>query len=148
MLNIKEKNQEYSALIDTCAPGKYDCAGLYSISIGDKLVYIGKSVNIKNRLCNHLLNINEEEAAKYKSNKYKVLREAINNGFPIIFDKIYESPKTAEEDIIEDIGEREGEYIRKYLPPLNYQIPKENNWHKFNTNKTAKTIVLKQIIMD
>ena len=62
MLNIKEKNQEYSTLIDTCAPGKYDCAGLYSISIGNKLVYIGKSVNIKNRLCNHLLNINEEEA--------------------------------------------------------------------------------------
>ena len=148
MLNIKEKNQEYSTLIDTCAPGKYDCAGLYSISIGNKLVYIGKSVNIKNRLCNHLLNINEEEATKYTSNKYKVLRKASNNGCPIILDKVYESPKTAEEDIIQDIGEKEGEYIRKYLPPLNYQIPKESDWHKFTTNKTAKTITLKQIVMD
>ena len=77
MLNIKEKNQEYSTLIDTCAPGKYDCAGLYSISIGNKLVYIGKSVNITNRLCNHLLNINEEENVSLISDNGKITVQII-----------------------------------------------------------------------
>ena len=30
--------------------------------------------------------------------------------------------------IEEEIGEKEGEFIRRYLPPLNYQIPKAENW--------------------
>ena len=34
----------------------------------------------------------------------------------------------------EEIGQIEGEYIRQYLPPLNTQIPKEDDWHSFNLN--------------
>jgi len=30
--------------------------------------------------------------------------------------------------IEEEIGEKEGEFIRRHLPPLNYQIPKAENW--------------------
>ena len=35
------------------------------------------------------------------------------------------------DSIDEEIGRREGELIREYMPMLNTQIPDENNWRKY-----------------
>jgi predicted GIY-YIG superfamily endonuclease len=45
---------------------------VYSISIEDKLVYIGKAKDMLIRIANHLREIEENQ----KSNKYRVLRQA------------------------------------------------------------------------
>ena len=44
------------------------------------------------------------------------------------------------------IGEKEGEYIRANLPVLNSQIPKAEDWHKYEINEIAKTITLSEIL--
>ena len=41
---------------------------------------------------------------------------------------MYAARSTTPAAIEEEIGEKEGEFIRRYLPPLNYQIPKAENW--------------------
>ena len=142
----QEKHQEKIEMIEAQAAGKYDCAGLYSISIGDNLVYIGKSAEVKNRIGFHLMNIMDSDSDDYNSHKYEVLREAKERGLPISFDLIYKSEETDEEKIKEDIGYKEGEFIRKYFPPLNYQIPKVNNYKSFTVQKSAKTITLDEIM--
>lgn len=48
-------------------------------------------------------------------------------------------------DKLNEIGEKEGEYIRKYNPILNTQIPKEENWHTFNTQKIDAKSVLAEL---
>lgn len=120
---------------------KYEHAGIYSISIGDKLAYIGKSKDMLSRVAAHIGNIEDD-----KSHKYKVLAEAKAKGYDISFDVMYVSKKTDEEEIIEDIGYMEGVLIRNYMPPLNTQIPKEGNWRCFNVNKRAKQITLEEIM--
>ena len=45
-----------------------------------------------------------------------------------------------------EIGEKEGEYIRQYLPILNTQIPKEDDWHSFDTNPIDAKSVLADIL--
>ena len=49
-------------------------------------------------------------------------------------------------DVEEEIGEAEGFYIRQYLPALNTQIPKEDNWRKYDYNAAAATITLEEIL--
>ena len=51
-------------------------------------------------------------------------------------------------DMLDDIGYREGEYIRKYLPFLNTQIPKQENYHNYDYNKRAKYITLDSILYE
>lgn len=46
----------------------------------------------------------------------------------------------------EEIGAKEGEYIRANLPILNSQIPKAEDWHKYEINEIAKTITLSEIL--
>jgi len=38
-------------------------------------------------------------------------------------------------DKLAEIGEKEGEYIRKYNPILNTQIPKEENWSHYDVRE-------------
>ena len=47
---------------------------------------------------------------------------------------------------MEEIGKKEGEYIRKYKPVLNTQIPKEEDWHKFEVNTVDAAEVLKRFL--
>lgn len=61
------------------------------------------------RIANHIKHIEEEDN---KSNKYKVLRQARNNGYNVNFDVMYYSTCLLEEEIEQDIGEKEGELIR------------------------------------
>lgn len=49
----------------------------------------------------------------------------------IWFDVMYYAKSKKHKDIEEEIGQKEGELIRKFMPMLNTQIPKEENWRKF-----------------
>ena len=136
----KERCKYYQNLVAHASSGKYYKQGIYYISINGLIVYIGKSKNIEERLGAHLYHIHEE-TDESNSNKYKVLRAAKDNSIPIGFGVLEE---------VEDesmLAEREGFYIRKYLPALNYQIPAPGSPMHFTTNKTAKTITLEEIMV-
>lgn len=122
--------------INQSQPGKYDGPGVYCIKINEKIVYIGKSQQMDVRLANHICNI-QKKSTEWKAHKYDVLREALSSNLTIGFDVLYKG---------QDFNFQEGVFIRQYLPSLNYQIPKEENWRKFNTNKKAKTITLQEIM--
>lgn len=143
-------NQEQMAkcykLIEDQAKGKYDGACIYSISINDQIVYIGKSTNGTHRIASHMMNIDYPGSESYNSHKYQIMREAKQRGLKLHFDVLYRSQETDPDKINEDIGQQEGILIRKYMPLLNYQIPKEEDWHKFNTNKLASKITLDQLL--
>ena len=105
---------------------KYECAGIYSISIDDKLVYIGKSHNMLKRLAQHMVGIKLET-----EKKYMILAEKKRGGCSINFDVMYYAQCEDYDSIDEEIGRREGELIRQFIPALNTQIPNEDNWRKF-----------------
>lgn len=44
---------------------KYECAGIYSISLDDELVYIGKSHNMLKRIAQHMVGIKLQSEKKY-----------------------------------------------------------------------------------
>lgn len=142
----KEFYQAQLKEIETKAPNKYNCAGIYSISIGGKLVYIGKSLDIKTRIVFHIMNISDKNSREYNAHKYDVLRAAIKKNLIIKFDLLYKAAEIEKEKIYEEISIKEGELIRKYMPPLNYQIPKEENYRKYSVQKTARTITLEEIM--
>ena len=120
---------------------KFQCAGVYSITVNNKIVYVGKSNNILYRMAEHWCSI-----INPKENKYKVLAEAKMRNYNIKFNVLYSAKSQSKSEIDEEIGEKEGYYIRLIQPPLNYQIPTEENWRKFTTNKGALNISLDQII--
>ena len=120
---------------------KFQCSGVYSISINNKIVYVGKSMNILHRIAEHWASMTNP-----KENKYKVLAEAKRRKMIVSFDVLYSAKNNIRTDIEEEIGEREGYYIRKLMPSLNYQIPKEDDWHAFTTQKGALNISLDQIL--
>lgn len=122
---------------------KYSKAGIYSISIGSHLVYIGKARNMLVRISQHLAEI---EKARPKSNKYKVLHEAHQKGLDINFDVLYYSTKKQKPAIDRDIGTQEAKLINQYQPVLNYQIPNTYNYTTYTVNREAKTITLKEIL--
>ena len=112
---------------------KYDKSGIYSISINEKLVYIGKSKNMLRRVAEHMTQIVKGK----ESHKYSILHQARERGYTIQFD-VLEYCHEWELDMAE------GEYIRKYRPPLNYQIPKRNGGYVIQ--RKAKWITLKEIM--
>lgn len=125
---------------------KYRGAGIYQIYIDDILVYIGKAHNLIERISEHMAEIKYVDSKS--ANKYKVLAQAQRTGHQITFDVLYYSPFTIGNDMLDDIGYREGEYIRKYLPFLNTQIPKECDYKKYDYNKRAKYITLDSILYE
>ncbi len=128
------KRQGYAA--------QFEHAGIYKISIDDIIVYIGKSDNMLWRLAQHYVALR----LKKNENKYKVLNEAKCRGHSVSFDVLRYARCARKSDIIEEIGSAEGEYIRKYRPPLNTQIPKEFNWRKYDYNAAATTVTLDEIL--
>ena len=122
---------------------KFQCAGVYSISVNNKIVYVGKSLNILHRMAEHWVSM-----ANPKENKYVVLSEAKRKNHKVRFDVLYSVKSQTKKEIEEEIGEREGYFIRKLYPPLNYQIPTADNWRKFTTNKDALSISLDQILIE
>ncbi len=60
-----------------------------------------------------------------------LLAKAQQKGHSIKFDVLYYAKSRNYDDIYNEIGEKEGYYIRKHNPSLNTQIPKEENWKKY-----------------
>lgn len=93
---------------------KYEHAGIYCINVDNKIVYIGKSHNMMKRIANHYANIQMENETKYR-----ILSEVRRKGHNIGFDVLYYATARGYSAIKEEIGKKEGEYIRLYQPILN-----------------------------
>ena len=82
------------------------------------------------------------EISKQSEKKYQILHKARKHGHRIRFNVLYYAGETEETAIAEEIGQKEGELIRKYLPILNTWIPQEENWHRTKRNPTIDTVTL------
>lgn len=78
--------------------------------------------------------------------KYRILAEAQRKGHTIRFDVLYNAKATKPEELLEEIGQMEGELIRQYHPLLNTQIPKEEDWRKWEVNRVDAGEVLKLLL--
>lgn len=125
MRNIDVESRVYKALRTFSPFGihskyfrKYFESGIYCISVEDKILYIGRSKCMYDRIQQHLKAIlNSDEY------KYDMLYDLVRNDYPISFDVI----EYAEEA---NLAEREAYWINYYLPPLNTQIPKHKDFQK------------------
>lgn len=124
-------------------PGKYDKPGVYSITVDNEIVYVGKARNMATRIAHHIFMIKDAllktEGEKFK---YGELRRAMNNDYIIKFDVIYSSLLSSDDDnsiIDDDIGPQEAKYINMYMPKLNKQIPNLDNYHKYH-NKSYEML--------
>ena len=123
---------------------KYDHAGIYCIKINGQIVYIGKSFNMLERIASHYLEIAEGTS---KSNKYKVLHNAYNCEECFLqFDVLYNCRRVRPEAVEKELGNAEAKYINKYMPALNYQIPKIGDYKHYTVNKKAQIITLEEIL--
>lgn len=119
---------------------KYEKAGIYCIKIDDDIVYIGKSHNMLKRVAQHYVGIKSQSELKYR-----ILAEAHRKGHTINFDVLYYATQSGYNAIKDEIGIKEGEYIRKYKPDLNTQIPKETDYHKFDVCRVQTKEILNNL---
>lgn len=120
---------------------KYDHAGIYCIKIDDTIVYIGKSHNMLKRVSQHYAAIQGQT-----EKKYRIFAEAQRKGHSINFDVLYHAAETFYPAVKNEIGQKEGEYIRQYKPVLNTQIPREDDWRKFDVCAVDAREVLKELL--
>lgn len=120
---------------------KYEYPGIYEIRIDDQTVYIGKSKNMLRRLAQHWVGIKTES-----ERKYRILAEAKRHRHAVGFSVLYYAVELTPKLIEEEIGEKEGEFIRELKPVLNTQIPKADNWRNYEINELASTITLSEIL--
>ena len=120
---------------------KYEHAGIYCIKLNNQIVYIGKSRNMLVRIAEHYVGIKKGTECKYR-----ILAEAQRKGFTVDFDVLYYAKNQRYWDIVEEIGQKEGEYIRTHRPVLNTQIPKAEDWHKWEVNQLNVREVLKLLL--
>ena len=120
---------------------KYDHAGIYCIKIDDTIVYIGKSHNMLKRVSQHYAAIQGQT-----EKKYRIFAEAQRKGHSINFDVLYHAAETYYPAVKNEIGQKEGEYIRQYKPILNTQIPREDDWRKFDVCAVDAREVLKELL--
>ena len=120
---------------------KYEHTGIYCIKVAGQIVYIGKSENMLKRIAYHYVGIKTGS-----EKKYRLLSEIQRKGNTIDFDVLYYAKAKRTAAIREEIGRKEGEYIRQYRPVLNTQIPKAEDWHKWETNMVDARAVLKDLL--
>ena len=120
---------------------KYEHPGIYCIKVTGQIVYIGKSENMLKRVAHHYVGIKTGS-----EKKYRLLSELQRNGHAIDFDVLYYAHTKGAAAIREEIGRKEGEYIRQYKPVLNTQIPKAEDWHKWETNTVDARAVLRDLL--
>lgn len=120
---------------------KYEHPGIYCIWVGGQIVYIGKSENMLRRIAEHYVGIKTES-----EKKYRILAEIQHKGYPIQFDVLYDAQGKQDAEIEEEIGSKEGALIRQYLPVLNTQIPKAEDWRKWDVNSVDATKALKHFL--
>ena len=78
--------------------------------------------------------------------KYRIIGEAAQKlDCGIQFDVLYYAQEKEKEDIIEEIGQKEGELIRQHRPILNTQIPKEENWRQWEVHKVDVETIFQTI---
>lgn len=111
---------------------KYDHAGIYCIRLDNHIVYIGKSINMLERIAQHYVGIQYA-----RKEKYRIMAQLQSEGHPIGFDVLYNASSATRHDIDEEIGYMEGVYLRQYRPELNTQIPKEEDWRKYEVKRIA-----------
>lgn len=119
---------------------KYEKAGIYCIKIDDDIVYIGKSHNMLKRVAQHYVGIKSQSELKYR-----ILAEAQRKGHTINFDVLYYATQSGYNAVKDEIGTKEGEYIRKYKPSLNTQIPKETDYRTFDVCRVQTKDILKTL---
>ena len=120
---------------------KYEFAGIYCIKIDEKIVYVGKSGNMLRRIAQHYAAIQMGT-----EKKYRIIAEAKRKGHNIGFDVLYYAKSRRYADKLAEIGEREGDYIRRHKPILNSQIPKEQDWSKWDLNEVDAKAILESIL--
>ena len=120
---------------------KYEHAGIYCIKIDGKIVYIGKSANMLRRIAQHYVGIRQGN-----EKKYRIISEAERKGHPITFDVLYYAKSRRLVDKLVEIGEKEGEYIRLHTPILNTQIPKAEDWKKYENKVVDAREILQEIL--
>lgn len=120
---------------------KFAHAGVYCIKLDDNIVYIGKSYNMLVRLSQHFI----ATRLGSKETKYIILAQAYKKGHKIEMDVLYDAKCINFDQMKEEIGQKEGEYIRLYRPILNTQIPKVNDWRKFDVQKIDKDAILEKL---
>ena len=116
---------------------KYEFAGIYCIKIDDDIVYIGKSHNMLKRVAQHYVGIKSQSELKYR-----ILAEAQRKGHTINFDVLYYATESGYNAVKDEIGTKEGEYIRQYKPALNTQIPKETDYRTFDVCRVQTKEIL------
>ncbi len=116
---------------------KYEKAGIYCIKIDDDIVYIGKSHNMLKRVAQHYVGIQKQSELKYR-----ILAESHRKGHKISFDVLYYASCRGYNAIKDEIGTKEGEYIREYKPALNTHIPKENDYRTFDVCRVQTKDIL------
>ena len=121
---------------------KYEYPGIYCIKLDGRIVYIGKSENMLERIAAHYVGIKTGSELKYQI--IKEVRQRL--GCTIQFDVLYYAEAEEREDIVEEIGKKEGELIRQFRPLLNTQIPKEDNWRKWDVEKIDAEEVLSLLL--
>ena len=121
---------------------KYEYPGIYCIKLDGRIVYIGKSENMLERIAAHYVGIKTGSELKYQI--IKEVRQRL--GCTIQFDVLYYAEAEKREDIVEEIGKKEGELIRQFRPLLNTQIPKEDNWRKWDVEKIDAEEVLSLLL--
>ena len=107
---------------------KYRHAGIYCIKIDANIVYIGKSANMLRRIAEHYVGIKTGS-----EKKYRIIAEAQRKGHTITFDVLYYAESKGITNQLAEIGDKEGEYIRRHKPILNTQIPKAEDWNKYES---------------
>ena len=94
------------------------------------------------RIAEHYVGINTGS-----ERKYRIIKEASQKlNCPVAFDVLYYAQKTNNEDVIDEIGQKEGELIRQYRPLLNTQIPKAEDWRKWKVKPINAEEVLKLLL--
>lgn len=112
-----------------------DCSGIYCIKLQGQIIYIGQARNLLYRALAHQVNTELD----LPEHKYDVFRGIIQNGYTLSFEVLEYVPN------IEDLKVVEGRWIRKYVPILNYQIPKEDGIH-YTVNPIAKQATAQMVI--
>ena len=120
---------------------QFEHPGIYEIRINDQTVYVGKSKNMLRRLAQHWVGLRTGS-----ERKYRILAEAKRHNQIVTFGVLHYATEQKPKRLEDELGEKEGEFIRELKPVLNTQIPKADNWHSYEINETASTITLSEIL--
>lgn len=135
-----KENKFYKEILQRYVKTKYikpylDKSGIYCIKIDGVIIYIGKADNLLKRILSHQVNTQ----LGLPEHKYNVFRGIIQQGYTLCFEVLEYVPNKADLRIVE------GKWIRKYMPIMNYQIPKEDGIH-YTVNPIAKKVSAEMVI--